>query len=185
MTAFTELRAALAAVEADPGLSALLEEAKAAVDRAPEVRVKVAEAVGRTLLELRERRIQLGQIEAYVESVLARVMPVGSLDFPDLHLERKGGRDRKEWDHDGVVAALAQRFAADADTGEVDPTLVPLYEHAVHHFLQSAQVTGYRTKTGLVPLGVDPDDYSKSERGRRTVHVTGSAAAVVGEAGAA
>lgn len=175
-----DLREAVKAINLDPDLAALLEEAKAAVDSDPEVRVKVAEAVGRELLWLREQRVKLGQIEAYVESVLARVMPVASLDFEGLHLERRGGRKRTEWDHDGVVSALAQRFATD-DAGEYDETLVPLYEHAVRHYLRAAQVSGYRTKSGLVVLGVDPDGFCKSERGRRTVQVNGAASASEGD----
>lgn len=174
MSRYWNLRDAITDLTTDPDLLALLDEARLALDAGldPEVRVKLAETLGRDLLAIREQRIALAQVEASVESVLARVMPVPKLDFGDLHLERKGGRDRKEWDHDGLVAALAREFATN-EAGETDDTLLPLYGEAVRHYLRAAQVSGYRTKTGLVPLGIDPDDYSKSERGRRTVHVTG------------
>jgi len=171
------LTEAIAALANDPDRADLERAALASIEQGRDVRAKYAEQLGADLLAIRTQRQALADIEASRESVLARVMPSSTLDFPGLHLERKGGRDRKEWNHDGLLPALAENFATDTETGEYDPTLTPLYCDAVRHYLRAAQVTGYRTTTGLKPLGIDPDAFCKSEPGRRTVHVTGGEAA--------
>lgn len=176
MTRFYALAPAITALANDPERAERERDALASIDQGKGERAKYAEMLGRDLLAVRTLRQDLAAIEASIESIVARVMPVGTLDLDGLHLERHGGKDRKDWDHDGVVTALAQRFAT-TDEGEYDPTLVPLYGDSVRHFLRAAQVSGYRTKTGLVPLGVDPDAYCKSTPGRRTVQVSGGEAA--------
>lgn len=173
---YADLAAAIAAVADDPARAERERDALASFVHGPDEREKYAALLGADLLAIRTQRQALADVEASIESVLARVMPSAKLDFPGLHLERKGGRDRREWDHDGLVTALAHAFATD-DNGEYDPTVPPLYVDVVRHYRTAAQVTGYRTKTGLVPLGVDPDGYCKSEPGRRTVQVSGGAAA--------
>lgn len=160
-----DLREAVRAINLDPDLAALLEEAKAAVDSDPEVRVKVAEAVGRELLWLRDLRTELGRAEAYVESVLARVMPVKTLDFPGLRLERRGGATKTTWDDESLVRDLPKVLAGgDAERAEA-------LARAGAELLRFLHVDYWRS-TALKEAGLDPDEYRATEGYRRSVQVS-------------
>jgi hypothetical protein len=182
---YAALADAVRAIEHDATLHALEDEAMALAERRadPELRIAVARALALHLAEVRAQRVTLARAEAGIERALARVMPTNTLDLEGVHVERHSGRKRTEWDHDGLLHALADCFAVDPETGEVDETLRPLFADAVRFFTRAAQVSGYRTRSGLVPLGVDPDQYCRTEPGRPSIElVVGESAAAGGEA---
>jgi hypothetical protein len=185
VTIYAALADAVRAIEHDAVLHALEDEAMALAERHadPELRVTAARPLALYLAEIRAQRVTLARAEAGVVRALARVMPVPVLDFAGLHVERRSGRNRTEWDHDGLLRELGVRFATDPETGEVDETLLPLFGDVIRFYLLSAQVSGYRTRSGLVPLGIDPDAWCKSEPGRATVEIVAAAVESSGAAG--
>ena len=158
----------------DPSLTAFLEECEAAAtDADKDVRLKLAEEGARFLLDVRNLRKELAAIESAIEAKVARVMPTGKIDLPDLHVERKGGKDRKEWDTPRLVGVIARNYAGQNADGDAE--VADLAEKAVRHFLDYASVGYFRT-TALRGAGLDPDDFCEATPGRHTVHVTGGEA---------
>jgi hypothetical protein len=55
---------------------------------------------------LREQRKQLAGLESLLELQAAKVMTGDLMEWPGGSAERRWGKDRKEWDHDGLASAV-------------------------------------------------------------------------------
>lgn len=83
--------------------------------------------------------------------------------------ERHFSKDRKEWDHQGLTAAVMERLLVDTSTGEVKEGAE--FARGVWA-ARDALTTAARTDWRMTPLkewGIDPDDYCRSTPGRATV----------------
>lgn len=119
--------------------------------------------------DLRGLRQRLAEVEAYAESQAARAMPQNKVTLPDGRIaERHSGRKRKEWQHSRILTALLNRAVAGAggDLDEAGRTLVAEID-------RHAGITYWRRSVGL-----DLDEYSVWESGRRTVRIDGKPAAI-------
>jgi hypothetical protein len=130
-----------------------------------------SEAVVRLLADLREQRKQLAEMEAYVEAAAVKRLKYGQQQVGDFIAEVKGGKDRKAWRHDDLAWAVCRPLAVNENTGEVVTEIAEIIDQVRSRLLNCAAVSYWRT-TQLKPLGINPDDYSESTPGRRTVTVT-------------
>lgn len=128
------------------------------------------DAVVRLLADLREQRKALAAIEAYVESAAVKRLKYGQQQVGDFIAEVRGGKDRRNWQHDDVAFAVCRDLATD-DQGVVIPDMAQVIDLVRSRIMNCAQVSGWRV-TQLRPLGLDPDDFSESVPGRKTVTVT-------------
>jgi hypothetical protein len=146
----------------------LLGEALLAFDGTP---VELCDLLGR----IRTQRQTLAESESLVERDAARAMRTAGIDVLEWEggtAERRGGKDRKEWDHDAVTSAVTRAIIpplAVDQNGEVDEDLAGLLHQAVEQYAATNRPS-WRV-TALKPLGVDPDDYCHAVPGRATVQV--------------
>lgn len=122
---------------------------------------------------VRAQRQGLAELESLIERDAARAMPHDLLEWEGGTAERRGGKDRKEWDHtalaSAVRAAIVPPLAVDPTTGEVDGSLAALLHQAVEQYAATNRPT-WRV-TAVKPLGIDPDEYCSAVPGRATVQV--------------
>lgn len=121
------------------------------------------------LFDLREARQKLAEIEASVEAVAAQRMAAPKVEWPGFVAERKGGADRKSWEHDRLAWAVVHPLCVDVN-GETDDTAAALVAQVRDRLLNCAAVSYWRV-TQLRQLGLNPSDYCSTTTGRRTVHV--------------
>lgn len=123
---------------------------------------------------VRAVRQELAQLESLIERDTARAMPRDLLEWDGGTAERRGGKDRKEWDHDAlsraVTAAIVPALAVDPSSGEVDRDLAATLHEAITQYAATNRPS-WRT-TALRPLGIDPDEFCTAVPGRSTVQVT-------------
>ena len=129
------------------------------------------EAVVSLLHDLREQRKALAQMEAYVEAAAVKRLKYGQQQVGEFIAEVKGGKDRRAWQHDDLAWAVCRPLAVNENTGEVVTEIAEIIDQVRARLLNCAAVSYWRT-TQLKPLGINPDDYSESTPGRRTVTVT-------------
>lgn len=122
------------------------------------------------LAELRRTRKALADLEASVEAQTVRKAEAESLrEFTLANgspVQFMGGTDRKDWDHRGLAARVADTLQANPETGEMRTT-----QEVVSALLDHAAVAYWRV-TGLKQLGIRVNDYCQVSKGRRTVKIT-------------
>ena len=115
---------------------------------------------------LTKTRQQLATICTLVEQALVDVMPDKRLDLDGLPpLERRQGTDRKAWDYEAVVSALAREAGGD---------LMALLES----IKECAPMTpSMQWRVGaLRKHGLDPDEFCTASPGRVSIQVHEEAA---------
>lgn len=82
-------------------------------------------------------------------------------------MERGAGLRRTGWDHRGLAFGLVDLAVTDPDTGEIvgDPDTAV---RVADLLLGAADIDRWRVKV-LREHGIDPDEYSRQEKARRTV----------------
>jgi hypothetical protein len=127
------------------------------------------------LAQVRTQRIRLATIEASLESLAARRMRAEHRDRVELPgvglFERRGGVDRKDWDHRGVASRVVRTLLVDPTTGEAAPEEYRDFAYLLRDRLLEACRTEWRT-TALRKLGVDPDEFCTKTPGRTTIQFT-------------
>lgn len=122
------------------------------------------------LREVRKARKALADLEAIMESqVVRKAEAEGRREFAlsdGSVVQFRGGTDRKDWDHRGLAYAVVRAVQVDQSTGEVLST-----EQVVDRLLDTAAVSYWRVGA-LKPLGVQPNDYCTTSKGRRTIQFT-------------
>lgn len=121
------------------------------------------------LFDLRESRKKLAEIEASVEAIAAQRMSAPKVEWPGFIAERKGGLDRKHWEHDRLAwACIADLTQVDGVIDDADAALVASVRDRL---LNCAAISYWRTGQ-VKQLGIDPNDYCETTKGRRTVQVS-------------
>lgn len=116
--------------------------------------------------DLRGLRKTLAEIEASVEAKAAQAMTKRTMPLPDGRVvTRHSGSKRSGWRHSGILTELWGRAVAGTD-GDLEAAGEALVADVVRH----AAITYWRGSVGL-----DLDEYSARERGRRTVQIPGRA----------
>lgn len=111
-------------------------------------------------------RQQLATICTLVEQALVDVMPDKRLDLDGLPpLERRQGTDRKAWDYEAVVSALAREAGGD---------LMALLE-AIKECAPMTPSMQWRVGA-LRKHGIDPDEFCTTSPGRVSIQVHEEAA---------
>lgn len=109
---------------------------------------------------------RLATIRGAVETALAKVMPDKRLELPGLPpIERRQGADRKGWDYEAVISALAREAA-----GDLGALLESLKECAPFTPSMQWRVGALRAH------GLDPDEFCETKPGRVTIQVHEEAA---------
>lgn len=122
---------------------------------------------------IRTCRQELATVEAAVEAAAARCMPGDRVELPGFAATRKGGAERKHWEHNIIADRVAVSVCTDPDTGEIDPESYQLATVVREALLEAAAVTYWRVGK-LRALGVRFDDAVDITRGRATVVITRS-----------
>lgn len=111
-------------------------------------------------------RQQLGTICTLVEQALVDVMPDKRIELDGLPpLERRQGTDRKAWDYEAVVSALAREAGGD---------LMALLE-AIKECAPMTPSMQWRVGA-LRKHGLDPDEFCSTSPGRVSIQVHEEAA---------
>jgi hypothetical protein len=122
---------------------------------------------------VREARKRLAGIESLVENKAVKLMTDNIMEWPGGVAERRFGKDRKEWDHDGlsraVIQAIVPGLATDRFTGELDTDLSALLVDGIGQYAATNRPS-WRV-TAVKPLGIDSDEYCHAVKGRATVEV--------------
>lgn len=117
----------------------------------------------------RALRQRLAQVEAFVEAHAIPLLDYGKQEVAGLLVEVRGGAKRSEWRHDDVAWALTCDLAA--VDGVIDDADAALVAKVRDRILNAAGISYWRT-TQLRAAGVDPSQFCKTERGRRTVQLS-------------
>ena len=132
--------------------------------------IELCDLLGR----VRAERMRLAGVESLVERRAAAAMTGKTLEWPGGVAEKRGGKDRKEWDHAAlnrvVSATVIQPLVVNVQTGEVDRDLAALLHLAVEQYAATHRPE-WRV-TAIKSLGIDPDDFCTAIPGRFTVQVT-------------
>lgn len=128
------------------------------------------DAAVRLLSDLRQRRQRLAELESYVETDVARRLDKGKHTVAGWLVEVRGGGAWKDWRHDDVAFAACRDIAVDPATGEIVPEVVQIIDQVRSRLLNCARPSWRLTQ--LANFGIDPGDYARYERGRKTVTLT-------------
>lgn len=115
------------------------------------------------LADLRDQRKRLAELEAAVESHVARHMGPERFEAHGVVAERKGGNVYKRWDSGLVLSRVIDRMVKGSGGEVPDPWQVRDEVTAI--FALSPRVTALKARQ------IDYDDAVTVERGRRTVHI--------------
>lgn len=137
-----------------------------------------AEELARSFVALHDAKRRLDLIHRTLEEALAEALPSGVSEIPGLPpVERKRGRERKQWQNDRLFD-FVQRHALDPDgTGEFpsDPMeAVDRVTRLIREVWSFTPSTNPRI-TALRSIGVDPDEWCSSQPGRVSVIIHGQA----------
>lgn len=121
------------------------------------------------LLDLREARKALHDLEATVEAEAAQRHRGRELRFEGYVAEFRGGRRPADWQLGELTWRLIQPWAVDQQTGEVDPITAVKLDAVRERLLEAYAVTPRTTK--LREFGIDPDEFCTYVDSRRTVTV--------------
>jgi hypothetical protein len=111
---------------------------------------------------IREAKEVLSAIEKDIDPDIAALMGEQQVQVGEFRLERRGGKNRKQWQSGSLWSELCRRSRFDPDTGEelsaeaARERLVQM-THACVPFTGSL---GWRT-TALRSYGLDPDEYAE------------------------
>lgn len=131
--------------------------------------------VARALVQVRNARRSLGDIERELETELAenrfesKVTTVSGVGT----FEVRRGSVRKSWDSDGLVSLLVRRALDPEGTGEIPGNPFAIAERIRDALTECAPFTpsmGWRV-TALRARGVDVDDYCATSPGRVSVQI--------------
>ena len=129
------------------------------------------------LASIRTQRLLLADIEAVVEGKAAAAMTGDIMEWPGGIAERRGGKNRKEWDKDRLLKAVTARLRAtlaetvDPVTGEViqDEAVAEDVTRTVAAF--TACFRPEPRIRGLRELGIRVDAYCEESPARFTVTI--------------
>ena len=129
------------------------------------------------LASIRTQRLLLADIEAVVEGKAAAAMTGDIMEWPGGIAERRGGKNRKEWDKDRLLKAVTARLRT---------TLAETVDPATGEVIQDEAVAEDVTRTvaaftacfrpeprirGLRELGIRVDAYCEESPARFTVTI--------------
>lgn len=119
------------------------------------------------LNDLRTARMQLQEIENYAQIEAIKRLKYGRNEVAGFIAEVRGGKDRKEWRTDELAWECVREFTVNKTSGEIDEADAALVGLVRDRLVNCARME-WRT-TQLRPLGINPDDWSTSTPGRRTL----------------
>lgn len=117
---------------------------------------------------VREARRRLSDVERVLENAVADSMQGKTEEVHEVGvLEKRGGKKRKSWDHEGVASRVVSEIRVDKETGEVrDPS-----PQEVANALVEAAGINYWKVSSLRDLGIEPSEYCEESPGRVTVQI--------------
>lgn len=115
-------------------------------------------------------RQTLHRSESAVETYTVKAMRAAKVKQAPIEgvglFEVRQSKDRRQWDHDALAAAVLDHHLTERADGELpDPW-------EVRDWILAAAAPGYWRTTVLRGLGIDPDDYCASQPGRPSVQIT-------------
>lgn len=123
----------------------------------------------RLLADLRLHRQALASIEAFTEAAVARLLDKGTHAVAGFQVTVHSAGRWTDWRHDDVAFAVCRDIAVDPATGEVIPEVVQIIDQVRSRLLNCSRPTWRLTQ--LANVGVDPGNYAKWSKGRRTVQL--------------
>jgi hypothetical protein len=128
-----------------------------------------ADAAVRLLASLRLHRQALASIEAYAETAVGRLLNKGQHKVAGYQVTVHSAGRWTEWRHDDVAFAVCRDIAVDPASGEVVPEVMQIINQVRSRLMNCARPEWRLTQ--LANAGVDPGDYAKWVKGRRTVQL--------------
>ena len=135
------------------------------------------EALIELLVEVREWRRQLGDLEREIEGAAIEHLPARKVDVVGVGVvELRTGAKRKKWDSEALVSRLVRDALYDPATGEArHASVAESVDAAVAAVTACAPFTGSMgwRAGALRDHGIDPDEWCESAPGRKTIQIHG------------